>query len=96
MWSWPKQRLDNDVFRIALLRRAAALVYAEHSQCQMQFSDDGSRAGERCLQPMHPRRERDEGLLLPFLRPGASLQVPAELALDPLELSPHGACSVGE
>ena len=57
LWAWPTQRLDNDMFRIAVLRRAAALDFDGHMQCQMQFAEDGSRSGERCLQPMAHRHD---------------------------------------
>jgi hypothetical protein len=55
-WAWPRNRADNDVFRIALLRRAqvGCIDYGEFLSCQHPYADKGLRAGELCDQALKP------------------------------------------
>ena len=47
-WAFPNQHLDNDIFRIALLRRAQALTFEDGAICQMPYADHGPKAGQKC------------------------------------------------
>jgi hypothetical protein len=51
-WGWPKQRLDNDIFRVALLRRAHALVIPDGINCKMPFAETSKKAGDCCEKPL--------------------------------------------
>jgi hypothetical protein len=55
-WAWPRNRADNDVFRIALLRRAqlGCIDYGEFLSCQHPYADKGKHAGELCDQALKP------------------------------------------
>ena len=55
-WAWPRNRADNDVFRMALLRRAQAgcIDFGEFLTCQHSFADKGAHAGETCDRALVP------------------------------------------